>query len=280
MFDGVAGTTAVTLTANRTAAAAPIPTPCMPSASNRTAQAESWTPHAPSWAAVASDPYRGSRNTLSPLRTRSSAARIASDIRARRPVPIGRLTTTGARITTRSRTSGTKLNTKSFVDPEWNRSVDATMITPSSARAAIFSTVWETSVPRRTGNVNRMRPVRRAKTMARAGSPRRAGSVADMRTPIIVAEVTSRRRSGRCGSAARAISSQEAARRNIEAIIRAVAISTHLRSERTMLAMTWSRRSGRGRELRRRLAPPFGQGRFERPPSPARDPATEGGLVD
>ena len=39
-------------------------------------------------------------------------------------------------------------------------------------------------------------PMRRARTIARAGSPRRAGRVADISTPIIVAEVTSRRRSG------------------------------------------------------------------------------------
>ena len=56
--------------------------------------------------------------------------------------------------------------------------------------------------------------------MARAGSPRRAGRVADIRTPIIVAEVTSRRRSGLRGSAARAIANQETARRIIEAIIK------------------------------------------------------------
>ena len=49
------------------------------------------------------------------------------------------------------------------------------MITPSRARAAMFSTVCETSVPSRTGNVSRIRPVRRASTIARAGSPRRAG---------------------------------------------------------------------------------------------------------
>ena len=66
-----------------------------------------------------------------------------------------------------------------------------------------------------------MRPVRRASTIARAGSPRRAGSVADISTPTIVAEVTSRRRSGLRGSAARAIEYQELARRNIEAIISA-----------------------------------------------------------
>ena len=85
-----------------------------------------------------------------------------------------------------------------------------------------------------------MRPVRRASTIARAGSPRRAGRVADISTPIIVAEVTSRRRSGRRGSAARAIENHEVARRNIEAIISAVATRTQPRSERTMLVTTRS----------------------------------------
>ena len=105
----------------------------------------------------------------------------------------------------------------------------------------MLSAVCETRVPSSTGNVSRIRPVRRASTMARAGSPRRAGSVADISTPIIVAEVTSRRRSGPRGSAARAIANQETARMNIEAIISAVAISTQPASERTMLATTfWS----------------------------------------
>ena len=77
--------------------------------------------------------------------------------------------------------------------------------------------VCETSVPIRTGKVSRIRPMRRESTIALAGSPRRAGSVADISTPIIVAEVTSRRRTGRPGSAARAIATQEAARANIAA---------------------------------------------------------------
>ena len=104
----------------------------------------------------------------------------------------------------------------------------------------MLSTVCETSVPSRTGNVSRTRPVRRESTIARAGSPRRAGSVADISTPIIVAEVTSRRRSGVFGSAERAIEYQEPARSSIDAHIRAVATSTQARSERTMLETTLS----------------------------------------
>ena len=78
-------------------------------------------------------------------------------------------------------------------------------------------------MPSRTGKVSRIRPVLRASAIARAGSPRRAGRVADISTPIIVAEVTSRRRTGRFGSAARAIQYQEAARKKSESDISAQA---------------------------------------------------------
>ena len=94
----------------------------------------------------------------------------------------------------------------------------------------MLSTVWLTRVPIRTAKVSRMRPTRRASTIALAGSPRRAGSVADISTPIIVAEVTSRRRTGRPGSAARTIATHEAARANIAATISAQATSTQVRS--------------------------------------------------
>ena len=146
----------------------------------------------------------------------------------------------GATRTTTSSSSGTRLKTNSFWVPEWNSGVVETMITPSSASATRLSIVCETRVPSRTGKVSRMRPVRRASARARAGSPRRAGRVADISTPIIVAEVTSRRRSGRLGSAARAIQYQEAARKKSEAAIRAQAISTQVRFERTMLSTTLS----------------------------------------
>ncbi len=124
--------------------------------------------------------------------------------------------------------------------PEWKSGVVETMITPSRTRATRFSIVCETSVPSRTGKVSRMRPVRRARVSARAGSPRRAGRVADISTPIIVAEVTSRRRIGRLGRAARAIQYQEAARKKSELAISAQAIRTQVRLERTMLSTTLS----------------------------------------
>ena len=59
-------------------------------------------------------------------------------------------------------------------------------MTPSTSSAETFSIVCETIVPITTGVVSRGRPARRATTIARAGSPRRAGSVADMSTPIAV----------------------------------------------------------------------------------------------
>ena len=53
MFEGVAGTTAVTLTAKRTAAAAPMPAWLLsPRAASSAQQAASWIAQAPSWAAV------------------------------------------------------------------------------------------------------------------------------------------------------------------------------------------------------------------------------------
>ena len=52
--------------------------------------------------------------------------------------------------------------------------------------------------------------------------------MADISTPIIVAEVTSRRRTGRLGSAARAIQYQEAARKKSELAISAQATRTRV----------------------------------------------------
>ena len=115
------------------------------------------------------------------------------------------------------------------------------MITPRMTSAATLRIVCETSVPISTGKVSRMRPTRRATTIALAGSPRRAGSVADISTPTIVPDVMSRRRTGRLGSAARTIAYQDPARTNIEAIISPSAISTQPGFERTKLSATWSR---------------------------------------
>src|SRR3954452_17673547 len=104
------------------------------------------------------------------------------------------------------------------------------MITPSRISATILSTVCETSVPSSTGKVSRILPVRRESDIARAGSPSRAGRVADISTPIIVAEVTSRGRTGRFGNLALTIQYQDAARKKSEETISAEAITIQVTS--------------------------------------------------
>ena len=91
-------------------------------------------------------------------------------------------------------------------------------------------------MPSSTGNVSRMRPVRRASTIARAGSPRRAGRVADISTPIIVAEVDVAAAQRARSAAPRGRSSTRSWRAGTSTrIISAVATSTQVASERTML---------------------------------------------
>ena len=109
-------------------------------------QAASWIAQAPSCAAEARMPLRGSRKTASPARTWTSAPWSAAPSRAKRPLPLRRISG-GAIRTTTSRTSGRKLKAKSFWVPEWNRGVVEMMITPSMSRATMFSIVCETSVP-------------------------------------------------------------------------------------------------------------------------------------
>ena len=148
------------------------------------------------------------------------------------------------------------------------------MITPSSTSARMLSAVCETSVPSRTGNVSRIRPMRRERTIALAGSPRRAGSVADISTPIIVAEVTSRRRSALAGQRRPGRSRyQEAARKNIDGHHQR-ARDQHPREVRADDALDDAcrsrsaaprERSGRGR---RRSPTPSPTGRATRRPRP------------
>ena len=90
----------------------------------------------------------------------------------------------------------------------------------------MLSSVCETSVPSTIGKRSRTRPTRRATISARDGSPSRAGSVADISTPIIVARAASRRRTRVPGSAARRIACHASARTSIEAHISANATST------------------------------------------------------
>ena len=92
----------------------------------------------------------------------------------------------------------------------------ANMTVPSTHRARMLSSVCDTSVPSTTGKRSRIRPSLRDTISARDGSPRRAGRVADMSTPIIVARAVSRRRTRVPGSAARRIACQASARTSIE----------------------------------------------------------------
>ena len=154
-------------------------------------------------------------------------------------------------------------------------------MTPSTTSAATFSIVCETIVPMTTGVVSRGRPARRATISARAGSPRRAGSVADISTPIAVPWKASMRVTGRSGSPARRIACHAIARSTIEAHMTASAASTHGGLERRRLvgdpvdpdALERDRGQARGRRRRRRRARRGGRrcaaSRARRPPSGA-----------
>ncbi len=104
---------------------------------------------------------------------------------------------------------------------------------PRITSASTLSSVCETSVPSTTGRYSRGRPSRRATISARDGSPSRAGSVADISTPIVVPCIASVKRGRACGSAARRIACQETARSTIEPHISARPTSTQTGLERT-----------------------------------------------
>ena len=91
----------------------------------------------------------------------------------------------------------------------------------------MFSSVCETSVPSTIGRFSRGRPVRRATTSARDGSPRRAGSVEDISTPMNVPCIASASRTRARGSAAWRIACQENARITIAAHMIASPSSTN-----------------------------------------------------
>ena len=91
----------------------------------------------------------------------------------------------------------------------------------------MFSSVCETIVPSTTGRCTRGLPIRRATTNARDGSPRRAGSVADMSTPMNVPCSASRSRTRARGSAACRIACQANARSTIEKHMSPRPSSTH-----------------------------------------------------
>ncbi len=87
--------------------------------------------------------------------------------------------------------------------------------------------VCETIVPRTTGRFSRGRPVLRATTTAREGSPSRAGNVEDISTPMKVPCIASNRRTRARGNAARRIACHETARRTIAPHMKARASTTN-----------------------------------------------------
>ena len=109
---------------------------------------------------------------------------------------------TGASSTMMSSASGARAaNSSAFWWP-LNRLTEENMTAPRMMSATMLSTVWDTTVPSTTGRFSRGRPVRRATTSARDGSPSRAGSVEDMSTPMNVPCIASDRRTLARGSAA------------------------------------------------------------------------------
>ena len=90
-------------------------------------------------------------------------------------------------MTSASRTSGATVAITSASSRPRKMPTVANITAPSATSARMLSSVWETIVPSTTGKRSRMRPSRRARISAREGSPSRAGIVADISTPIIVA---------------------------------------------------------------------------------------------
>ncbi len=165
--------------------------------------------------------WRGWANTRSPSRTRASERRSAPMSACRRSEreTAWRGMSSGASSTATSTPSGASAAPISA--PWWpsSRSTLENMPTPSRVSASRFRSVWETIVPSTTGSVSRARPRRRATISAREGSPRRAGSVVDMSTPMNVPCIASLRLARRHVGAHARIACQAMARANIDAHI-------------------------------------------------------------
>ena len=164
---------------------------------------------------TASAPSRGERKTARPVRTRASASRASRHpavhaCRARRQRPSAAApapTSTAQQHAERRQRVPDQRLLAAGEQPD-RREHDAPRITSAST----FSSVCETSVPSTAGRRSRGRPSRRATISARDGSPSRAGSVADISTPIVVPCMASMRRGSASGSAARRIACQATAR--------------------------------------------------------------------
>ena len=251
MFDGVAGITAVTLTANRTAAAAPIPI-----AASRPERDEQ---------RVAGERAGAPRRRAGRRRGDRAAARIAEDGEpdahldaARRGSPRSRARPGRSRsagraparaATATSSSSGARLNRKSCSELEWKRSVEETMITPSSTSASdvehrLRDQGAEQDRERLAHPADAAGEHHRAGRLAEAGRQRRRHQHPDHRRR---GDVAAAQRSPRQRRRARS-RYQEPARRNIDGHISAAAIST----QAEVGADDARRRPGRRRSAARR----------------------------
>ena len=187
-------------------------------------------PHAASWLNAAQEPSLGWRNTWSPARTCSIAPRTIASARRRRTKRDGlpRRRSAGKSSTASSIDTGAAEPMISAFSWPWKSPTVENMIAPRTTSATRLSKVCETTVPSTIGSRSRTRPSRRETMSAREGSPRRAGRVADMSTPIITPRAASRRRTRVPGSAERSTACHDSARRNIEAHISPNASSTHV----------------------------------------------------
>ena len=156
-------------------------------------------------ATVAPRPSRGRRNTARPVRTR--AARAAR-LRDQRVQPRGARRQPGAQQRRRDEHRARAPRTaraRTRAAPAGGRRTGPTVVNITAPRitsASTLSSVCETSVPSTAGRRSRGRPSRRATISAREGSPSRAGSVADISTPIDVPCMASAKRGRAAGSAA------------------------------------------------------------------------------
>ena len=191
-FAGVAGSTAVTLTANSTAAAAPKPVWWLePERDQQQVAGRALQPPRRQLRRRSrSTPSRGLRNTVSPSRTRVSAPRICvgDRVQAGEPAPAGRVAAAPARastITQQHRGHDRDHQQRVLVAAEDvdRREHDRRRGSPARRGSGTSATRASRARP---GSSRAGCPVRRATTSARAGSPRRAGSVEDISTPMNV----------------------------------------------------------------------------------------------
>ncbi len=168
--------------------------------------------------ATASVASRGFKNTRKPWRTRRAVAhtpRQISSASSGRAIP-ERLTTSGESISASNAASGMIANTKSGIPWPCRPLTLVSVTAPRTTTARRFRSICEASVPSTIGSVSRVLPRRRATISAREGSPRRAGSVADMSTPMNVPCKASATVARRAVGAARRIACQARPRASID----------------------------------------------------------------